>query len=102
MNRFKSRKFWIAVGIILSAVLAELFGIEVEPEVLATIAFMGASYVFAQGNIDKAVQQAQVEGALDVSKIQLQQYAANLEAQLLKVGNVAMAGEAPSEDTTEA
>ncbi len=82
MNRFKSRKFWLTIAAAVSLVLAETFDIHVAPEAIAGLAFIVGTYVFGQGMVDKSVVTAQVNGALDVGKAQLELYARQLEEQL--------------------
>ena len=46
---------------------------------------MGATYMFGQGIVDKAVVTEQVKVAGDTGRLQLELYAKNLEAQLTKL-----------------
>ena len=85
MQKFKSRKFWIAVGTVFSIALAEAFGINISPEAVAGIVVMAVGYVIAQGNVDKGfvVEQIKVQG--DVGRARIEQYAKQLETEFEKV-----------------
>ena len=85
MSKFKSRKFWIAVGTVFSIALAEGLGVSVTPEAIAGIVVLVTGYLFAQGNVDKGfvVEQIKVQG--DVGRAQVTQYAKQLEQELEKV-----------------
>ena len=82
MNRFKSRKFWLAVGTVFSIAIAEATGVEVDPAAIAGIVLTISAYIASQAIVDKSVVTAQVVGALDVGRAQLTQYAASLEVQV--------------------
>ena len=82
MNKLRSRKLWIAVGSVISILLAEFFGVNVSPETIAGIIVMASSYVFAQGIVDKSVVTAQVKATADIGRIQVEMYAKQLEEQL--------------------
>ena len=87
MSKFKSRKFWIAVGTVFSFAIAEATGYDVSPETIAGIILVVSSYIIGQGLVDKSVVTAQVIGATDVGRAQLELYARNLEEQLKVVVN---------------
>ncbi|KKL69759.1 hypothetical protein LCGC14_2111730 [marine sediment metagenome] len=87
MNRFKSRKFWLAVGTVFSIAIAELTGYDVDPAAIAGVVFVISTYIVGQGIVDKSVGTAQVMGALDVGKAQLEAYARNLEQELAKLAD---------------
>lgn len=93
MNRLKSRKLWVAVGTVVSILLAEFAGIDISPEAIAGAIVMASTYVFSQGLVDKSVVTAQVQSGLDVGKLQLELYAKNLEAQLEVVASQLQATE---------
>lgn len=87
-SKLKSRKLWVAVGGLASILLAEFLGVQVSAEALGAIAFLGASYIFGQGIVDKEVGKAQVKVAGDTGRLQIELYAKNLEAQLESVMNI--------------
>jgi hypothetical protein len=82
MNKLKSRKLWVALGTAASIVIAEQYGVDVQPEAIAGIVIVAISYIFGQGIVDKSVISEQVKVAGDVGKVQLELYARNLEKQL--------------------
>jgi len=83
--KLSSRKLWIAIGTVGSVLIASFFGVDVDPEALAAIAFIVGTYIFGQGLVDKSVVTEQVKVAGDVGRIQVEQYARNLEQQLAQV-----------------
>ncbi len=85
MSKFKSRKFWIAVGTVFSIAIAEAFGYDISPEAIAGLVITASSYLFAQGLVDKNVVTKQVEVAGDVGRATVEMYAKNLELQLEEV-----------------
>lgn len=87
MQKFKSRKFWLAVGTVFSIAIAAATGVTIDPAAIAGIVVVISTYIVGQGLVDKSVGEAQVVGMLDVGKAQLTQYAQNLEAQLAEVTN---------------
>ena len=87
MKRLASRKFWVAIGIIVSTLVAEFAGVQVSPEAIAAVVLMGATYVFGQGIVDKSVVTEQIKVAGDTGRLQLELYAKNLEEQLTKTMN---------------
>ena len=105
MSKFKSRKFWIAVGTVFSIALAEALGVSISPEAIAGIVVMAVGYVVAQGNVDKGfvVEQIKVQG--DVGRARIEGYAKQLEQELEKVMaqlEYASAGPQVVPETTEA
>ena len=55
---FLSRKFLVAVGVIISFLFKEYFGVAVTPETIAGISAVGAAYILGEAAIDwKAVTQ---------------------------------------------
>ena len=82
VSKLNSRKFWVAIGSMLSIILAELFGLDMSPEAIAGLIVMASSYVFAQGLVDKWVVTAQVKASSDVGRIQVEMYAKTLEEEL--------------------
>jgi hypothetical protein len=82
MSKFKSRKFWIAVGTVFSIAIAEGTGYDLSPETIAGIILVVSTYIIGQGIVDKSVVTAQVQVAGDVGRAQLELYARNLEEQL--------------------
>ena len=82
MQKLKSRKFLITVATGIGIVLAQAFGVALDPEVIAGIVLLASSYVFGQGIVDKGVGSEQVKAQGDAEKLQLTLYARNLEAQL--------------------
>ena len=72
----------MAIGSILSIIIAELFGFDVSPAAIAGLIVMASSYVFAQGLVDKSVVTAQVRANADVGRIQVEMYAKTLEEEL--------------------
>lgn len=85
MNRFKSRKFWLAVGTVFATAIAAATGIDIDPAALAGIIVVISTYIGSQAIVDKSVGQAQVQGAFDTGKLQLELYAKQLEAQFTEV-----------------
>ena len=85
MQKFKSRKFWMAVGTVFSIAIAAATGIQIDPAALAGIVLVISTYIVGQGIVDKGVGTAQVHGAFDAGKIQMELYARNLEEQLKQV-----------------
>ncbi len=81
-QKLKSRKLWIAIGSVVSILIAEFFGVQVSPEAIAGIAFLAGTYILGQGLVDKSVITKQVEVAGDAGKLQLQLYVRRLEEQL--------------------
>ncbi len=84
MKKLNSRKFWVAIGTILSVLIAEFAGIDISPEALGAIVLGSATYVIGQGIVDKSVVTEQVKVMGDTGKLQLELYAKNLEEQLTK------------------
>ena len=82
MNKLRSRKLWVAVGSVISILLAEYFGVDVSAETIAGIIVVASSYMFAQGIVDKNVVTAQVKASADVGRIQVEMYARQLEEEL--------------------
>lgn len=101
MSRLKSRKLWVAVGTVVSVLLAEYAGIAVSPEAIAGAIVVATGYIFSQGLVDKSVVTAQVTAGLDVGKLQMEIYAKNLEAQLEVVANQLRAEEIVAEVTSD-
>ena len=97
MSKLKSRKFWMAVGAAVSLLIAEAFGVDVDPEAIGAIALIVGTYVIGQGMVDKSVVAKQVEVAGDVGRAQLELYARNLEDQLKEVARQAEIMEAAQE-----
>ena len=87
MSKFRSRKFWIAIGTVFSIAIAEATGYDVSPEAIAGIILVVSTYIVGQGIVDKSVVTAQVIAASDVGRAQLELYARNLEEQLKTVVN---------------
>ena len=87
MSKFKSRKFWIAIGTVFSIAIAEATGYDVSPEAIAGIILVVSTYIVGQGIVDKSVVTAQVQVAGDIGRAQLELYARNLEEQLKSVAN---------------
>ena len=85
MQKFKSRKFWLAVGTVFSIAIAAATGITIDPAAIAGIVVVISTYIVGQGLVDKSVGAAQVAGAFDAGKIQMELYARNLEAELAQV-----------------
>ncbi len=85
MQKFKSRKFWLAVGTVFSIAIAAATGVTIEPAAIAGIVVMATGYVVAQGNVDKGfvVEQIKVQG--DVGRARIEGYAKQLEEELTKV-----------------
>ena len=82
MQKMKSRKLWVTIATGVGVVLAQAFGVALEPEVIAGVVLLASSYIFGQGIVDKGVTTEQVKVAGDVGRIQVEAYARNLEAQL--------------------
>ena len=82
MNKFKSRKLWVAIAGAASLFAADYFGVDISPETILGIAGVAGAYIFGQGIVDKSVVTKQVEVAGDVGRAQLELYARNLENQL--------------------
>ena len=104
MQSLKSRKFWVAVGTILSVLIAEVFGIDISPEALGAIALGAGTYVIGQGLVDKSTVTEHIRTQADTTKLQLELYAKNLEAELEKqIARVEFLQEGPTvvEDNTE-
>jgi len=72
---------------VFSIAIAAVTGVEVDPAAIAGIVLVISTYIVGQGLVDKPVGQAQVEGSLNVGKLQLELYAKNLEAQFAEVTN---------------
>lgn len=85
MNKFKSRKFWLAVGTVFSIAIAELTGYDLDPATIAGIIVVISTYIVGQGIVDKSVTTEQVKVAGDIGRAQLEMYAKNLEEQLKAV-----------------
>ncbi len=85
MNKLKSRKLWIALGSVISILIAEYFGVDVEPQAIAGLAVVASTYIVGQSLVDKGVGAEQVKVAGDVGRAQLELYARNLEAQLTEM-----------------
>lgn len=83
--KLASRKLWVAIGSVVSILIAEFLGIQVSPEAIAGVAFLAGTYIFGQGLVDKSVISEQVKVAGDTGRLQLELYARNLEAQLEQV-----------------
>ena len=105
MGRFKSRKFWIAVGTVFSIAIAEATGYDISPEAIAGIVVLATGYIFGQGMVDKAdrsVASAQIYASIETAKIQLQTYVRQLEKQLEELSSAVLtqdvAGQPDPED----
>ena len=85
MSKFKSRKFWIAVGTVFSIALAEALGVSISPEAIAGIVVLATGYLFAQGNVDKGYVQETLKIQGDIGRARIEQYAKQLEQELEKV-----------------
>lgn len=53
-QKLTSRKFLMAVATLLSVVLLEWFDVDVAPETLATAGGVIATWIFTEGQVDKA------------------------------------------------
>ena len=80
--KLSSRKLWVAIGSVVSILIAEFCGVNVSPEAIAGVAFLAATYIFGQGLVDKSVVSEQVKVAGDTGRLQMELYARNLEQQL--------------------
>ena len=80
--KLASRKLWVTIATGVGIVLAQAFGVALEPELIAGVVLLASSYIFGQGIVDKGVGTEQVKVAGDVGRIQVEAYARNLEAQL--------------------
>ena len=98
--KFKSRKFWIAVGTVFSIAISEWLGVDVAPEAIAGLVVAASSYMFAQGIVDKGVVSKQVAVAGDTARLQMQLYITNLEAQLEDLVSEANWEQAPDQGLT--
>ena len=87
MQKFKSRKFWLAVGTVFSVAIAAATGIQIDPAALAGIIVVISTYIGSQAIVDKSVGAEQVRGAFDTGRLQLEMYAKNLEVEFAKVTN---------------
>ena len=83
--KLASRKLWVAIGSVVSILIAELFGVNVSPEAIAGVAFLAGTYIFGQGLVDKSVVTEQVKVAGDTGRLQMELYARNLETQLEEI-----------------
>ncbi len=83
--KLASRKLWVAIGSVVSILIAELLGVQISPEAIAGVAFLAATYIFGQGLVDRSVVTEQVKVAGDVGRLQVEGYARNLEAQLEQI-----------------
>lgn len=55
---FLSRKFLVAVGVIISLILQEFLGLELKPETIAGMIAIGSAYIIGEAAIDwKAVKE---------------------------------------------
>ncbi len=55
---FLSRKFLVAVGVILSIILKEYIGIDLDPKEIAWLVAIAAAYIFGEAAVDwKAVKE---------------------------------------------
>ena len=87
MQKFKSRKFWLAVGTVFSIAIAAATGVTIDPAAIAGIVVVISTYIVGQGIVDKSVGTAQVQGAFDTGRLQLEMYAKNLETEFARVTN---------------
>ena len=49
---YQTRKFWLAVGSVISIIASEACGIELEPETIASIAAIVIAWIWRQSVID--------------------------------------------------
>ena len=94
MNKLKSRKLWMAIGSVVSILIADFVGVDVDPAAVAGLAAIVGTYLIGQGIVDKAVVTEQVKVAGDVGRAQLELYARNLENQLKEIERMAEMQEA--------
>ena len=85
--KLSSRKLWVAIGSVVSILIAELLGVQISPEAIAGVAFLAGTYIFGQGLVDKNVVTEQVKVAGDTGRLQMELYARNLETQLEEIMN---------------
>jgi hypothetical protein len=97
-GKFRSRKFWVAVGTVFSIALSQVAGVDVAPEAIAGLVVAASAYIFGQGIVDKSVVSEQIRSATDVGKLQMQVYIRNLESQLTELLDEGLP-EAPAELT---
>jgi uncharacterized membrane protein len=83
--KLTSRKLWVAIGAVISLLIAEFTGVSVSPEAIAGIAFLVGTYILGQGLVDKDVMSEQVKVAGDTGRLQMELYARNLEQQLEQI-----------------
>ena len=103
--KLTSRKLWLAVGAVVSLLIAEFTGVSVSPEAIAGVAFLVGTYILGQGLVDKSVVTEQVKVAGDTGRLQMELYARNLESQLEEIMAPAQEAFVPSvvtEPPTEA
>ncbi len=81
-QKLKSRKLWVAIGALLSVLVAEFTGIQLPPEAYGSLTLIVVTYILGQGLVDKSVNTKQVEVGGDAGKLQLQLYVRRLEEQL--------------------
>ncbi len=85
MQKFKSRKFWLAVGTVFATAIAAATGVDIDPAALAGIIVVISTYIGSQAIVDKSVGAEQVKGAFDTGRLQLELYAKQLEEQFAAV-----------------
>jgi len=57
-NPFTSRKFLVAVGTIVSIMLSEYYGMDIDPKVVGGMVFAAAAYIAGEAAVDwKAVKE---------------------------------------------
>lgn len=85
-EKLRSRKLWLTLSAFLSAILVEVVGIDVQPDLIYGLVVAVGSYNIGQGLVDKAKATAE-QGVLD--------YARNLQAEIEKIAqaNQALAQE---------
>ncbi len=85
MEKWKSRKFFLALIGVVSVTLSELFGLNFNAEAIAGLAAMVGLYIVAEALVDRKAVEATAAATAEHAFAALSQYAQAMEAQLQEI-----------------
>lgn len=78
-EKFRSRKLWVTLSAFVSAILSEIFGWEVDPEIIFGLAAAIGSYNIGQALVDRVTEAGKIQ--VEALKDQLENEIRNLSAE---------------------
>jgi len=85
-EKLVSRKFWVAVAPMVTYLVSQFFGYQVDQSAIIGIGAVIGTYVIGQGFVDATTNKASIMAAADVNKLQLMSLVASLEGKLASIG----------------